>query len=174
MRRLAIRVVAAGVMAVCFCFPSDIPKATAAPTVGPSVSSISYTDIGDSVQILGRFGLPLGRYLTLEGRRIGTDKVPRKMGAGNFLVEKVNGKATSQPCTVWVNRMTTLPAGTRCVLTGYETGEMVGIPPDVQTHIGGPMMQAVWHFSVRLVVLKVTAGPPPQAARSPIGYASVH
>ena len=173
MRRLASRLVAAGILAPYSCSFATLPETTAAPTVGPPVSSISYSDIGDSVQILGRFGLPLGRYLTLEGRQIGTDKVPRRMGAGNFLVEKVNGKATSQPCTVWVSRMTTLPAGTRCVLTGYETGEMVGIPPEVESHVRGPMMQAVWHFSVRLVVLKVTAGPP-QAARSPIGYASVH
>jgi len=123
-----------------------------------------YTDYGERFQITGMFGLPLGTYLKLEGQRVGTGKGPRRMGLGNFRVERVNGRVQAAPLIVWVNRVTVLPAGTRCMVRGYETGEMTGEPLDVERHVPGPLPQAVWSFRPRLVVLSVTTAVPARAA----------
>lgn len=70
----------------------------------------------------------LGEYMTIEG-------VPYagkgKVEANSMVVDKVNGQKLEQPLTIVV-RNVRLPAKTRCVLSGYEDGEMIGVPPAVE------------------------------------------
>ena len=124
------------------------------PSVPKQPISVPYTDIGHSVKIIGAYGLPLGTYLKLEGRRIGTATKPTKLGEGNFLAEKVNGKPLPAPTSLWLDRVTALPAGTACSVEGYETGEMIGVSNEVIQHTG-VAPQAAFQFNVHFVTLTV-------------------
>lgn len=74
----------------------------------------------------GVLGDQLGEYLTVEGVRAEGGKV----GTRTLLVDKVGGKKLAKPVPVWVHNLE-LPAKQRCVLKGYESGEMIGTPPAV-------------------------------------------
>ncbi len=115
------------------------------------VMAVSYWDIGGRIQVIGNFGQAIGSYLVLEGKRNGKSKMPTKTGPGDFLVTKVNGKPLSPPAPIWVQGVASYPIGTLCRVDGYETGEMIGVPPDVLQHTGGIAPQAVWHFNVHFV-----------------------
>lgn len=104
----------------------------------------------------GVFGSELGEYMTVEGVRIdGTFT-----GTRTLLVDTVNGKKLGKPTAIWVHNLD-LPARQRCVLKGYESGEMIGTPPaylaaakeegrkDVFTS------QAAWQWHPHFVVLIV-------------------
>lgn len=70
----------------------------------------------------------LGEYLTIEGVRYeGNGKVE----SNSLVVDMVNGEKLEKPLVIVVRNIR-LPAKTRCVLSGYEDGEMIGIPPAVQ------------------------------------------
>lgn len=126
------------------------------PTLAPQPPrTVRYTDIGQSVNIIGAYGQPLGTYLMLQGRRVGTAVNSTKSGPDNFLVEKVNGKALASPISATIERVGALPAGTPCTVEGYETGEMVGVSADVVAHMGGVQPQTALQFRVRFVSLKV-------------------
>jgi hypothetical protein len=79
----------------------------------------------------GVFGDRLGEYHTIEGVKVEGGKVE----AGTLLVDTVDGKKLDRPVAIPVrgpDRARTpldLPAKSRCVLKGYELGEMVGRPP---------------------------------------------
>lgn len=120
---------------------------------GEHVSTVPYWEIGNRVQILGTLGQPIGTYLRLEGKRVGQAKVPTKTGPGDFRVEKVNGKPLAQPLTLWSEPVKAWPMGTRGVVEGYETGEMIGVPEEVLARTGRPAPQAVWQFSVHFISL---------------------
>src|SRR2546425_5049390 len=72
----------------------------------------------------GVLGDQLGEYLTVEGVRAEGGKV----GTRTLLVDTVGGKKLAKPVPVWVHNLD-LPAKQRCVLKGYESGEMIGTPP---------------------------------------------
>jgi RNA polymerase sigma factor (sigma-70 family) len=73
----------------------------------------------------------LGEYLTIEGVKIEGGKVESE----TLLVDTVNGKKLDRPIPLPVRGSShlgpplDLPAKTRCVLKGYELGEMIGRPP---------------------------------------------
>jgi len=105
----------------------------------------------------GRLGHPLGTYLTVEGVRA---EKGMKVGVNTLLVDTLNGKKLDIPIGIWVENVDSLPKDTRCILRGYETGSMVGLPPAVREaakeegkEIGGP--QVTWQFRRYFVATSV-------------------
>lgn len=95
----------------------------------------------------GRLGHPLGTYLTIEGVRAETGKV----GTNTLLVDTVNGETLDRPIGISVDNVKSLPEGERCVIKGYETGKMIGVPPAVieaarEAGRNVPPAQAEWQF----------------------------
>lgn len=104
----------------------------------------------------GRLGHPLGTYLKIEGVRIEGPKT----GGRTLLVDTVNGRKLAPPTDVAVENVESLPASTRCILRGYETGGMVGLPPAVEKAAKEEgksvnLPQAGWQFRRWFVVTSV-------------------
>ena len=74
----------------------------------------------------GKLGHPLGTYLTVEGKRF--DGI--KSGRSTLMVEKVNGRKLVKPVNIWVENVKHpgFPKNIHCVIRGYESGKMVGVP----------------------------------------------
>jgi hypothetical protein len=125
------------------------PRATAEPT-SPGGGKV----IGPPPMPPAKLGAYLGEYLTIEGVRAEVGKV----GKQTLIVDKVGGKKLDEPIPMWVQNLE-LPAEKRCVLKGYELGEMIGTPPAViaaakeqgRTDVGES--QAVWQWRPYFVVL---------------------
>lgn len=75
----------------------------------------------------GRLAHPLGTYLKIEGVRAESGKV----GSQTLLVDTINGNKLDQPIGIWIDNVSSLPKGERCIIKGYETGTMIGTPPAV-------------------------------------------
>ncbi len=71
----------------------------------------------------------IGQLITVEGM-MPDDAIGKKNGSARFRVDTVNGVRLENPRRVRVQGME-IPRNIRCVLKGYETGEMVGTPPAV-------------------------------------------
>ena len=50
------------------------------------------------------------------------------MGEQTLRIDTVNGQKLNEPIAIWVNNLL-LPPKQRCVLKGYETGQMIGTSP---------------------------------------------
>lgn len=74
----------------------------------------------------GQLSDHLGTYHTIEGTRMRPGSM--KLEANTLVVDTVDGKKLDKPLYVYV-RHVELPADERCVLKGYELGEMIGRPP---------------------------------------------
>jgi hypothetical protein len=104
----------------------------------------------------GVLGARLGEYLTVEGVRAEDGKV----GTHTLVVDTVGGRKLARPVPIWAHNLD-LPAGKRCVLKGYESGEMIGTPPAVlaaareqgRTDVGEG--QAAWQWHPHFVALIV-------------------
>ena len=72
-------------------------------------------------------GKGLGEYLTIEGVRAEKGMV----GPRDMIVDTIDGKKLATPVHIGI-RNVDLPVKQRCVLKGYETGEMIGTPPAAQ------------------------------------------
>lgn len=93
---------------------------------------------------LGKLGLPLGKYLTVEGEAA---KPGLKVNPTcTLVVDTVNGKRLKEPVDIWIDNVTALPQGERCVIKGYESGRMIGVPPEVAEAENIPVPQAAWQF----------------------------
>jgi hypothetical protein len=92
--------------------------------------------LSKAVVVVGTLEKPLGTYVTVEGVR----ENGIKSGVGTLHVDTVNGKKLETPVSVVLENLD-LQDGTRYVLRGYETVEMVGQPADPE-HPGRPMPQA--------------------------------
>ncbi len=101
---------------------------------------------------LGKLGLPLGTYLTVEGHAA---KAGFKVNpTSTLVVDTVNGKRLEQPVAVVLEDLDMnhpLPQHGRVVIKGYESGKMIGTPPgaieaakEAGKDIGLP--QAGWQF----------------------------
>jgi len=67
----------------------------------------------------------VGKYVTIEGVLYdGNEKVE----SNSLVVETVNGRKLETPAIVLIKNVR-LPRRERCVLKGYELGEMIGSPP---------------------------------------------
>jgi RNA polymerase sigma factor (sigma-70 family) len=81
----------------------------------------------------GILGDQLGKYLIIEGVLAEGGKIE----SGTILVDTVDGKKLNTPTPVLVRgpgyptERLNLPAKQRCIFKGYESGEMIGIPPAV-------------------------------------------
>lgn len=95
--------------------------------------SVHFRDIhrDGSAQILGNFGLPIGKMLTLKGVRAKPSKVTNEF---SLAVSAVNGnKIDSEtyrpwPAVVQIRNMPALPVNTTLELQGYEYLEWRGTP----------------------------------------------
>lgn len=99
----------------------------------------------------GRLGHPLGTYLTIEGVRAERPK----SGVNTLLVDTVNGKKLDTPIGIWVDNVDSLPKNTRCILRGYESGKMIGVPREVTEKEHTSQPQAVWQFFRYFIVTSV-------------------
>ena len=144
----------------CLCLPAMLMAGGRQSTIG----RVDANDVGTRVEVIGALGMPLGKWLTLEGLR--PETMPGKGGQhrtfGNlFKVDRVNGQALRLPVYVTLDNVRQLPAKTACTFSGYETGGMVGMPEDALLHTGHhkPAPQAAiswgWRFEERFVVVKV-------------------
>ncbi len=104
----------------------------------------------------GRLGFPLGTYLRLEGVRVEGPKY----GGRTLLVDSIDGKKLDTPIDIGIENVDALPEERRCILRGYETGQMIGTPPAVKEAakeegkvIASP--QAGWKFYRYFIVLSV-------------------
>jgi hypothetical protein len=102
---------------------------------------------------IGILGYRLGAYLTIEGIRAEKGKV----GTNTLLVDKVNGKKLDMPVSLWVDNLEYpgLPKGERCILRGYESGKMIGLPDEVAKKEHLPRPQFAWGFFRYFVVTSV-------------------
>jgi hypothetical protein len=130
-------------VAIAFLICGCTQPARQAPERPPSLSEASFPP--------GRLGYPLGKYLTIEGTRAERGKV----GAKTLLVDRINGQAISPPIGLWIDNVDSLPPGTRCVLNGYESGRMIGLPREVAEKEKMPYPQAMWQFYRYFVVTSV-------------------
>lgn len=105
---------------------------------------------------VGRLGFPLGTYLRIEGVRV--DGL--KHGERTLLVDTINGKKLGRPMDVAIENVDSLPKGTRCILRGYEMGQMIGTPPAVEQAAREEnrvitLPQAGWGFRQYFIVIAV-------------------
>jgi len=91
---------------------------------------------------VGRLGYKLGTYLTIEGVR----DTKGKVGVQTLLVDTINGKKIETPVSVWIDNIESLPAEKRCVIRGYESGKMIGVPDEVIKKENLSQPQASWQF----------------------------
>lgn len=111
----------------------------------------------------------LGTYHTIEGVLYdGRGKVE----SNTLVVDRVNGNRLDQPLHVLV-RGVKLPANRRCVLKGYELGEMIGSPPALRraaTELGNRYEErsaAAWRWRPYFVPLIVKEPPELPVPRAP-------
>jgi len=110
-------------------FPAVALLTALTAAVGLSTQSVAQTKIGGKLPIqpsqpTGHLGA-LGTYRTIEGVLYdGNGKVE----SNTLVVDVVDGKRLDKPIHILVKN-TLIPAKVRCVLKGYELGEMIGRPP---------------------------------------------
>lgn len=101
----------------------------------------------------GKLGYRLGVYLTIEGIRMERGKV----GTRTLLVDTVNGKKLETPIATWIDNIKDpgIPEGEKCILRGYESGKMIGMPEEVikAEHVSQP--QAGWQFFRYFIITSV-------------------
>ena len=78
-----------------------------------------------------------------------------KVGVNTLLANTVNGKKLDTPIGIWVENVEALPKGTRCILRGYESGRMIGVPAAVAEKEHIPLPQARWQFFRFFIVTSV-------------------
>ena len=80
-----------------------------------------------------------------------------KVGTRTLLVDTVNGQKLAEPVGVWIDNVKHpgLPKETRCVIRGYESGEMIGVPFAVAEAENIPVPQAAWQFRRYFIMTSV-------------------
>jgi hypothetical protein len=105
----------------------------------------------------GLLGYPLGTYLTIEGVRM--EKEGGMIGTRTLLVDTINGRKLVKPVSIWIDnaKRPGLPKNKRCVIRGYESGKMVGVPIAVIKAENVPVPQTGWQFSRYFIITSVVA-----------------
>ncbi len=132
-------------MLLCVLTPAVLYAANKAITV-------NWSDVGKDVEIKGHLGMPIGRFVIIEGER-----TSQKSANGHpyyLSVSKVNGEPLENSAVIQIDNLEKLPASKSYIFKGYETGKMVGVPPDVPTKKGSIHSGDVWHFDVSFVVVE--------------------
>jgi len=91
------------------------------------ITFLNWNAFGESVQIKGRLGVPLGHVVTIEGVSV-RQKARPDSAQYYLLIEKLNGKKLKDPISVWIEDPKKLSDSKRYIFKGYETGGMVGTP----------------------------------------------
>ena len=129
---------------------------------GPSAKTVKPRQPG------GILSDELGVYRTIEGVRSEGGKVE----TGTLLVDTVDGKKLDKPIPLVIRgavvvdhnlqpAVLSLPARQRCILKGFESGEMIGVPPAVSTAAEeqgwkeAPMSSALWRWRPYFIALVV-------------------
>ena len=116
----------------------------------------------------GLLGDQLGTYLTIEGVR----SEGAKMETGTLLVDTVDGKKLDNPISLVIRGVSVVnhnlqsaslnfPAQQRCIFKGFESGDMIGVPPAVpaaakeQGWQEVPMSPMQWQWRPYFVALVV-------------------
>jgi len=129
------------------------PHAIGQPTVGPGGGKVESSGPHTPG---GKLGVALGEYVTIEGVRAEEGAF---VGTRTLVADTVGGKKLDKSIRIWVNNLE-LPAKKRCVLKGYESGQMIGTPPAVheaakeQGRTVGDV-QAAWQWRPHFVALIV-------------------
>ena len=87
---------------------------------------ISVVELRSKFILIGQLEQRLGTFMNIEGK---VHAEPIKM-ASPFDVDTVDGVKLAKPLVIEVQWLRPIPADTRCVLRGYETGGMSGAPYD--------------------------------------------
>lgn len=128
----------------------------------------------------GLLGNQLGEYRTIEG--IGSAGI--KVETGTLMVDTVDGKKLEQPIALVIRRAVAvdhnlqysvfkIPPNQRCILKGFESGEMIGVPPAVSVaakELGWkqvPMSPTQWRWRPYFVALAVVEPKDLQLNQSP-------
>lgn len=99
---------------------------------------------------VGRLDHRIGTFLRIEGVRAEAGKV----GSSTLRVDTINGLPCDPPREVRLDNLS-LPVGTRCRLSGYESGRWIGVPPEVSEAEGIPQHQAMWQFQTYFIVTSI-------------------
>jgi hypothetical protein len=94
----------------------------------------------------------LGAYLAIEGVR--TDEV-LTAGARTLRVDTVNGKKLEKPVLIWIENVAELPENTRCILRGYESVRMIGVPKEVLKQEKRTPPQVGWQLQHYFIITSV-------------------
>jgi hypothetical protein len=103
--------------------------------------------------ITGHLGYPLGTYLRIEGVR----KKEGRSAERILLVDRVNGKKLPKIVEILIDNIKYpgLPEDTRCVIKGYESGRMIGVPDEVAKAENIPVSSAEWQFMKYFVITSI-------------------
>lgn len=158
---VGVGIMCVGVSLTLISFPPAFGQSSVAPS-GPKTEPVKAHQPG------GVLSDQLGVYRTIEG--IGS--AGGKVETGTFLVDTVDGRKLDKPIplvirgAVVVNQNLqpaglSLPAKRRCILKGFESGEMIGVPPAVsaaaqeQGWKDVPMSPVQWQWRPYFVALVV-------------------
>jgi hypothetical protein len=143
-------------------------------TVPPALGQLPVAPGGTNTETVkprqpdGILGDQLGMYLTIEGVR----SEGAKIETGTFLVDTVDGQRLEKPISLVIRGVSVvnhnlqsaslnLPAKQRCILKGFESGEMIGVPPAVSAAAKEqgwqevPMSPVQWQWRPYFVALVV-------------------
>ena len=115
--------------------------------------SINYKDIGSKVDIIGRFGEPLGTIIKLDGVCQYKSEMGSRPIMSGYKVSKVNGKELKEPIAIRLP-INSMIYGKRYVFIGYERGQMCGEPPEAQISGCPPTQLAGWGFCCDFLACK--------------------
>ena len=93
----------------------------------------------------GVLGHPLGTHLKIEGKRYVDANHPGAF-PNSMVVDTVNGRSLARPIAIEIANVPFVPTDTRCIVSGYESGKMVGLPVAVAHAEGLEPAQVIWQF----------------------------
>ncbi|MDO9542185.1 MAG: hypothetical protein Q7J98_07675 [Kiritimatiellia bacterium] len=113
--------------------------------VNPSQLALEYP--------MGNLGYRVGTYLQIEGVR----EENGKAGTQTLRVDTINGEKISTLVSIWIENVKggALPSGKRCVIRGYESARMIGLPNAVAKAENLPLRQALWQMQRYFIVTSV-------------------
>jgi hypothetical protein len=114
---------------------------------------------------MGDLGFRVGTYLEIEGVR----DTGGMVGDSNLLVDTIRGEKIDVPVSVLVENVRELPLGRRCVIRGYESVRMIGLPEQVAEAENLPPTQALWQMQ-RFFVMTSAMEPKDLEAATPARF----
>jgi hypothetical protein len=93
----------------------------------------------------------LGAYLVIEGVRI---QEVMTAGVQTLQVDTVNGKKLEKQVPIWIDHVA-LPKDTRCILRGYESVRMIGVPEEVLKQEKRTPPQVGWQLQHYFIITSV-------------------